>query len=85
VLELMLVWQLLQVKHVHDAPLILVGKMWTGLVDWARTHLLASQPPLASPQDMQIPRCVATADEAIALIREHHVRWRSAQQSSTHP
>ena len=27
VLELMLIWQLLQVKHVHDAPLILVGKM----------------------------------------------------------
>src|SRR5215467_10456695 len=39
VLELMMIWQLLQVKHVHDTPLILVGKMWTGLVDWARTQL----------------------------------------------
>src|SRR5215207_5362819 len=38
VLELMMVWQLLQVKHV-DAPLILVGKMWGGLVDWSRTAL----------------------------------------------
>src|SRR5262249_47918671 len=28
VLELMMVWQLLQVRHVHDTPLILVGKMW---------------------------------------------------------
>src|SRR6516165_4892617 len=28
VLELMMVWQLLQVRHVQDAPLILVGKMW---------------------------------------------------------
>src|SRR5579862_715191 len=28
VLELMLIWQLLQVKHVKDTPLILVGKMW---------------------------------------------------------
>jgi uncharacterized protein (TIGR00730 family) len=77
VLELMMIWQLLQVRHVHDTPLILVGKMWADLVDWARTHLLTSQPPLANPEDMAIPRCVDTADEAIAVIREHHARWRT--------
>src|ERR1043166_196732 len=27
-LELTMIWQLLQVRHVHDVPLILVGKMW---------------------------------------------------------
>src|SRR5215475_1930435 len=75
VLELMMVWQLLQVRHVHDVPLILVGKMWADLVNWAKTHLLTSLPPLANPEDMTIPRCVNTADEAIALIREHHARW----------
>jgi uncharacterized protein (TIGR00730 family) len=75
VLELMMVWQLLQVKHLHDTPLVLVGKMWTGLVDWARAHLAMSQPPLANPDDMTIPRCVNTADEAIALIREHQAKW----------
>ena len=72
VLELTMIWQLLQVKHVQDAPLILVGKMWVGLVEWAREHLLSSQPPLANPEDLAIPRCVNTADEAIALLREHH-------------
>jgi uncharacterized protein (TIGR00730 family) len=76
VLELMMIWQLLQVRHVQETPLILVGKMWTGLVDWARTHLLTAKPPLANPEDMNIPRCVDTADQAIALIREHHARWR---------
>jgi uncharacterized protein (TIGR00730 family) len=75
VLELMMIWQLLQVKHVHGTPLILVGKMWANLVDWARTHLLTSQPPLANPEDMTIPHCVNTADEAIALSREHHAQW----------
>jgi uncharacterized protein (TIGR00730 family) len=75
VLELMMVWQLLQVRHLHDTPLILVGKMWGDLVEWARAHLLTSQPPLANPEDMAIPRCVNTADEAIALIRENHARW----------
>jgi uncharacterized protein (TIGR00730 family) len=75
VLELMMIWQLLQVKHIHAAPLILVGNMWTGLVEWAKTHLLASRPPLANPEDLAIPRCVDTADEAIALIRELHTLW----------
>jgi predicted Rossmann-fold nucleotide-binding protein len=75
VLELMMIWQLLQVKHVHDTPLILVGKMWSGLVDWASAHLLKTDPPLANAEDMTIPRCVDTGDEAIALLREHHARW----------
>jgi hypothetical protein len=50
--------------------------MWPGLVDWARTSLLNSQPPLANPEDLNIPRCVNTADEAIAHIREQHAKWR---------
>src|SRR6516164_5106435 len=75
VLELMLVWQLLQVKHVHDAPLILVGRMWAEFVDWARNNLLKPELSLANPEDITIPRCVNTADEAIALIREHHAKW----------
>src|SRR5438552_7126928 len=49
VLELMMVWQLLQVKHVHDTPLILVGKMWADLVEWARKDLLQPELALASP------------------------------------
>jgi len=77
VLELMMVWQLLQVHHIQAAPLILVGKMWGGLVDWARTHLAGSTPALASIEDMSIPVCVDTADDAIALLRQHHAGWKS--------
>jgi uncharacterized protein (TIGR00730 family) len=78
VLELMLIWQLLQVKHVQDTPLILVGKMWTGLVDWARAQLLRPELPLANTEDIAIPRCVETADEAIVLLRAHHAKWRAS-------
>lgn len=76
VLELTMIWQLLQVRHVQNTPLILVGKMWADLLDWARQHLIASDPPLASPEDMSIPVCVNTGDEAIALIRASHARWQ---------
>jgi uncharacterized protein (TIGR00730 family) len=75
VLETMMIWQLLQVKHLRDTPLILVGRMWPGLVDWARTSMLGSDPALASVEDFSIPRCVANADEATALLRDSHAAW----------
>jgi uncharacterized protein (TIGR00730 family) len=79
VLESMMVWQLLQVRHLEDTPLIFVGKMWQGLVDWAAQTMLRPGFELASPQDMKIPRCVETPEEAIAIIREHQARWRASQ------
>jgi hypothetical protein len=78
VLETLLIWQLLQVEHLRDVPLILVGQMWPGLVEWARTAMLSTDPPLANAKDMDIPRCVATGDEAIAILRQGHERWRRA-------
>ena len=80
VLETMMIWQLLQVRHLKDVPLILVGKMWPGLVEWARNSMLSLDPPLANPEDMTIPRCAANADEAIAIIREHYGHWLNAQK-----
>jgi uncharacterized protein (TIGR00730 family) len=76
VLETLMIWQLLQVKHLTDTPLILVGTMWPGLIAWARSAMLASNPPLASPKDLAIPRCAATADEAIALLRTYRKQWK---------
>jgi uncharacterized protein (TIGR00730 family) len=78
VLETMMIWQLLQVKHLENTPLILVGKMWPGLIEWARTSMLAADSPLANVEDFDIPRCVPDADSAIALLREHHAAWLMA-------
>jgi uncharacterized protein (TIGR00730 family) len=75
VLETMLIWQLLQVRHLEDRPLILIGGMWPGLVAWARQSMLSTDPPLADASDMAIPRCVANADEALAIVRECHAAW----------
>ena len=77
VLEMLMIWQLLQVRHVDNVPLILVGKMWKGLVDWARTALLDPRLVLASPEDLEIPQYVETADEAIAMVRDLHAKWRA--------
>ena len=82
VLETMMIWQLLQVRHLQDMPLILVGKMWPGLIEWARNAMLSVDPPLANAEDMAIPRCAADADAAIAIIREHHAAWLKQQKQA---
>jgi len=79
VLEMLMIWQLLQVRHVSDVPLILVGKMWRGLVDWARTSMLDPRLALANPKDLEIPVCLDTADEAIAIVCDLHHRWTARQ------
>ena len=85
VLEMLMIWQLLQVKHLENSPLILVGRMWPGLIDWARGAMLGTSPPLAHAEDFQLPRCVDTADEAIAILREHQAAWRKANDERIAP
>jgi hypothetical protein len=80
---MMMVWQLLQVGHLQQTPLILVGKMWPPLIEWARGAMLSSSPPLASEKDFGIPRCAAGADEAVALLKSHHAAWKARNPRTT--
>lgn len=82
VLEMLMVWQLLQVKHVEGAPLIVVGKMWDELVGWARKHMVEGPIALANAEDMKIPVCLKSADEAIAMVREHQRKWSERQRAA---
>jgi uncharacterized protein (TIGR00730 family) len=83
VLESMMIWQLLQVRHLHDTPLIFAGQMWKRLVDWASAMMLRPGFELANAEDMKIPRCVDNAEQTIAIVREHHARWQIAQGKRT--
>lgn len=77
VLEMLMIWQLLQVRHMDDVPLILVGKMWNGLIEWATTAMLDPRLALANPRDLKIPQCLDTADEAVAVVRDLHAKWKA--------
>jgi uncharacterized protein (TIGR00730 family) len=78
-LELALAWQLLQVRKLYNTPLILVGKMWTELVDWGKETMLIKGSELASDVDFTIPHCVDTIEECIALIRKNRSAWLASQ------
>jgi uncharacterized protein (TIGR00730 family) len=76
VLEVMMIWQLLQVRKLGGTPLILVGSMWQGLLDWCRAAMLRPCFELASPPDFEIPHCVTTGPETMAILRAHHSDWQ---------
>jgi uncharacterized protein (TIGR00730 family) len=78
-LELSLVWQLLQVRKLYNTPFILVGKMWAELVEWGRHTMLVKESELASEVDFTIPHCVNTIEETVAFIRDHRTTWLAAQ------
>lgn len=73
-LELFMVWQLLQVKHMKEHPLILVGTMWPGLIDWIRSTML--ERGLVGPNDFDVVNVVGSSDEAIPIIRASYEHWK---------
>ncbi len=75
-LEAAMIWQLLQVRHIKDTPLIFVGKMWSDLVEWVRKHMINGEAPLINPDDISIAICLNNADEAIEMLRKHHGKWQ---------
>ena len=42
---------------------------------------LVMEVPGVNPDDLKIPQCLETADEAVALVRELHATWQSQQRT----
>lgn len=79
VLEAMMIWQLLQVRHIEGIPLILTGKMYQDLVAWCRNYMLRPDLLLASSEDLALPQCVDDSEGILRIIREHHAGWLMAR------
>ena len=66
-LELLYTWQLIQVSHISERPIILVGKMWTGLLEWMKSEPLNKQ--LIDKSDFNNIKIVQNVDEVIILLK----------------
>jgi uncharacterized protein (TIGR00730 family) len=75
-LEAFMIWQLLQVRHIADTPLIMVGEMWSELVAWARKNMVERTPQLANSTDLIIPNCVSSLDEALVILQQSQEKWQ---------
>jgi uncharacterized protein (TIGR00730 family) len=81
-LETTMVWQLLQVRHLHDVPLILVGEMWQALVEWGKLHMVERPPrPFANAADLELPICVPDVERALAVLEPFMARFAAARAS----
>lgn len=80
-LEALMIWQLLQVRQLHNTPLIMIGQMWQDLTLWADRYMVGSQPAMADPADVTIPQCVEDFDAAIAILKESHCQWRECNST----
>jgi uncharacterized protein (TIGR00730 family) len=73
-LELFMVWQLLQVKHMKEHPLILVGNMWPPLIEWIGANMV--ERGLVSPPDLDVVSVVPSAEEAIKIIGASYAQFK---------
>ena len=65
-LEAMMVWQLLQAKHLPPTPFLLYGGHWRTLHRWLDAAACARG--YVSAEDMRLPTLVGTVDEAVDHI-----------------
>ena len=78
-LELMYVWQLIQVGMIEPRAVVLLDRsMWEGLLAWMRRELLGRR--LVSPGDFDWIHCVDTPEEALAFVKTELEKFRSEQE-----
>ncbi len=70
ILELFFTWQLAQVKHMSNKPIVLLGDMWTDLVQWVRGWPLKKG--LLDEADMELIYLAKNCEEAFSILCDCH-------------
>lgn len=80
-LEAMMVWQLLQAKHLPPTPFLLYGSHWRGLLRWIEDEALGQG--YVEEEDVRLPLQVDTVNQVVEIILETQRRFlESAEKSS---
>ena len=69
ILELMYAWQLIQVDHITPRPIILLGDMWNGLINWMKDEPLKRS--LINEADFDNITTVQNINEVIPILEPH--------------
>jgi uncharacterized protein (TIGR00730 family) len=67
-LELFYTWQLMQVKMIHDIPIILFGDMWSDLVRWIKKWPLKNC--FLTQEDVNLLFIVDNSEEALDILKK---------------
>ena len=63
-------WSMMQVKHICNVPIILLGDIWEGLLDWLKENPLRRK--MFEKGDFDLLYNAKTPDEAIKIIEKTH-------------
>jgi hypothetical protein len=77
-LELMMVWQLLQVGFMTERPVVLVGGMWEGLVDWMRREMVPRR--LVNAEDLNLVHLAKNVDQVVEIIAKHKEKFDAVRE-----
>jgi uncharacterized protein (TIGR00730 family) len=77
-LELLYTWQLMQVKHICNIPIILLGDMWPPLVRWIKKWPLKKR--LLSAEDVELLFLAKNCREAFDIIEEAYRSYREGDE-----
>jgi uncharacterized protein (TIGR00730 family) len=72
-LEAMMVWQLLQARHLPPTPFLLYGQHWRGLLRWIEDEALGQG--YVEEADVRLPLQVDTVDQAVEVILSTQQRF----------
>ena len=67
-LELFYSWQLIQVRHVCETPIVLFGDMWGGLMNWLKAEVITRG--LFSIRDMDHVFHITAPEEVVRFIKK---------------
>ena len=67
ILELFYTWQLMQVNHICNIPIILLGDMWPGLIKWLEKYPLKNK--FFEKKDLNLLFVAKNSDEAMKIIK----------------
>ncbi len=65
-LELFYAWQLVQVEHICETPIILFGDLWEPLLVWMKQEVLARH--LMDTKDMRMIFHISDPEQVVAMI-----------------
>ena len=78
-LEFFYTWQLVQVKHICNIPIILLGDMWKPLLEWIEKYPLKKK--LLNKEDLDNVIVVKNCPDAMKIIKEHHKAFKEGKSN----
>jgi len=80
-LEFLYTWQLMQVKLIHDIPIILLGDMWLDFVDWIRKWSLEKR--FLEQEDIDLLYLVNDTEDALIIVKKACEKFKKRRLKSS--